>query len=1435
MALDQAEADWIHRFIGERRVRQDFAAKEDQRETQMAQLHAALGEGGDGLKEQIRAGTTFTLLTPPVVTLFGMEFGVNERHALVEEGQQADEIEVREVRDARSLSPAAGARANAALESLTALRVRMEGATLKDASGAEVMRKVSRRDRDGVVSEIQEPTPLFEPNELVDAIYSSAVRERIVSDNLISDAHSEVAQMIGATNKLYAARRARYTDEQGPDVGGLELQVVAKVDYAITIGRQALLRIQGVAGAVSESVRGPLKLDVVSAITSVLTTPANTDHPLSKAACADLVRGVGAALVDVVGGALTGAGLDSAVVATAVSGVAGIQGAAVIQDALLDRPPDVAAAVKELGALLAGALNGGAAVAHGDVGARLQSAGAAAAAALCAPAAVGAIRSFLDQQQLEGVVSGVAEKVSTVLRAAFPPVAGAVGGPRTVTVGEGAAAIVVNLALAAHRGKLAGYVVALVDDVAAALGGLVGGALVMTAFEGKVSVDALVKTLLGSEPDYTAALTLIGTNCGDAIRVIDEDAPAVREVAAAVQTRIAGLASGAALHAAFGEGRYDDAVTELSSQVVNVLRTQPIGDLAATLQTPAAKRKLAENVQNQQAAEVEARDKAERRRLLELTGDDQLSKAASDAVSVAALLSQLAKDRLLIQVAAALAKWGAKKLAEKFFAPLEAVGAGIRFIEAVVQASKRMTALNAWAANVRDARSAQSAYSAAAQNFVGNERERVSHYSIVAALELAEMLGAIAECSVVGAVVGYVVTTGAAAGASAERKLYMRYKEADLERAWKTTAKSLADPTNRRLALEVRRLNPTLAKYCIAYGAIAKRDAIARSCLSACNLDESSLNHPDSGVEEIQHYLEVLYSDDNVVLKKIATEAWVPSPITVVLKTWGAAISRGVKLGGLLRTPTPVIEGALLDVMGRRKAFQQAPGEESAERLLDALSVLGSALVAFNPKRADSPEASHPTMEDFVLDFGAAVFAERRAVLKKQGEIVAASTPEWLPAAPPILTAAAWTAAQLAGKARGSLKPTETPEIDGELEALDGLRVRLQGADGAAPATARLVLVEEWIVHMEALIKGLGGYKPRVSYADKPHAAMTTFTEALCVVVVTELRGAQAQRGTLRAQIVEAERAAEVARIAEEKAAEEAQIAAEKAAEEARVAAEKAAEEARIAEENAAEEARIAAQKAADGKRIAAENAAEEARIAEEKAADEARIAEEKAADEARIAEEKAADEARIAVAKAADEARIAAEKAADEARIAEEKAADEARIAAEKAADEARIAVAKAADEARIAVAKAADEARAEQLKLLGGEARANGALSTIRTHQRGKIVGFHLFRGNHPSGDFILYPDTVDGKPVLLVSSKTGKAIDAKYTTLMAKLVVGTLLFKGIWVQKGKGDARAFTVFDAPAETFEAALVAMKVPFSSVTQGSESAVRALIAGEDR
>lgn len=208
-------------------------------------------------------------------------------------------------------------------------------------------------------------------------------------------------------------------------------------------------------------------------------------------------------------------------------------------------------------------------------------------------------------------------------------------------------------------------------------------------------------------------------------------------------------------------------------------------------------------------------------------------KFGAEASGIDKMIAKLLRDRMVLNLALQISQGGAAFLA-KFVPALGAVAAGIKLAAQLHAAGLRAQQVYRWVQNQDDLEAAQSALSSSAANFVRNQGEQLAHYAAQATFAAAQLAAEITKLSGVAAPVGLGLQAAAETGAKLEEIIRRHARAEDLESAWKITVKALRNPANRKLGLQARRVNPSLAKYSIAWGAVVAKDPLARNAMKAC-------------------------------------------------------------------------------------------------------------------------------------------------------------------------------------------------------------------------------------------------------------------------------------------------------------------------------------------------------------------------------------------------------------------------------------------------------------------------------------------------------------------------------------------------------------------------------------------------------------------------
>ena len=248
-------------------------------------------------------------------------------------------------------------------------------------------------------------------------------------------------------------------------------------------------------------------------------------------------------------------------------------------------------------------------------------------------------------------------------------------------------------------------------------------------------------------------------------------------------------------------------------------------------------------------------------------------------------------------------------------APLRAAGQLVKYIANLNAAMDRQIAFEKWREAQKDAIVAVSPYATSIQRFMASQQGQMQHYYIQAAANATNALLIAGEMTPL--MPAFKAASGAVtAAATLEDLIYNFMKQAELRKAWKKTKQAI-DPANRadrKMRLLARKINPTLAKYTIAYGAVVEQDPIAIAAMSSIGLDREILARANSGVNEVRSYLETLYPDDGSVLVSMAIESGATIKLPKVQLTstaWALTYAVCKKEANLASANPPAIVGNL--------------------------------------------------------------------------------------------------------------------------------------------------------------------------------------------------------------------------------------------------------------------------------------------------------------------------------------------------------------------------------------------------------------------------------------------------------------------------------------------------------------------------------------------
>jgi hypothetical protein len=394
-----------------------------------------------------------------------------------------------------------------------------------------------------------------------------------------------------------------------------------------------------------------------------------------------------------------------------------------------------------------------------------------------------------------------------------------------------------------------------------------------------------------------------------------------------------------------------------ASQIVAAWETANAELLAAVEQRLGVKfdEKLAE-AGNADAKTIEQELDAEKQAYQQAL--DRLSKdqpSDSDFKTIDGLIEDIKRKRAIINLALSVASGGfgiggASTAVAAIARGLKATADVAKAVKSVIAAVDCVIALNKWLDSYGDAINSASPYASAIENFINSNRDLLCHNSVQALASLAQGIAGYASIAIPPMASAALAMD---ATASAANLVFQVYRQAALANAWKQTIKSLRNPQNRQLALVVRELNPTLAKYTIAYGAFIARDPIAVRAVGRIGLDRETLSNPNAKLADVKNWLEEVYKDDLTLVADTELDSGavrVPTPALTV-KAWSVAFMQWSKeRDGFtpLATPNPpAILANLERVETYRAITDPVPRQAVQPRLLKSLDELASAFASF--------------------------------------------------------------------------------------------------------------------------------------------------------------------------------------------------------------------------------------------------------------------------------------------------------------------------------------------------------------------------------------------------------------------------------------------------------------------------------------------------------
>lgn len=196
---------------------------------------------------------------------------------------------------------------------------------------------------------------------------------------------------------------------------------------------------------------------------------------------------------------------------------------------------------------------------------------------------------------------------------------------------------------------------------------------------------------------------------------------------------------------------------------------------------------------------------------------------------------------------------------------------------------------NAWCDSMSVAMAGQGGATAAIENTLTNARIHLSHASVKLVLDTLKCSAEVARV---------FDPTGAATATSAGATMagavvdfgYAMHTERAIDQGWKAYKEAISNKGNRKAARQALRMNSTLAKCCIAYGASIMGDIAAKEAISKSGLTIAALKDDKDICVRLVNYLEhQLNEDPNVMKVAYATDfKWQPGTPRFALESWSS-------------------------------------------------------------------------------------------------------------------------------------------------------------------------------------------------------------------------------------------------------------------------------------------------------------------------------------------------------------------------------------------------------------------------------------------------------------------------------------------------------------------------------------------------------------------
>ncbi|TNJ48378.1 hypothetical protein [Phaeobacter sp. B1627] len=268
-------------------------------------------------------------------------------------------------------------------------------------------------------------------------------------------------------------------------------------------------------------------------------------------------------------------------------------------------------------------------------------------------------------------------------------------------------------------------------------------------------------------------------------------------------------------------------------------------------------------------------------------------------------------------------------------------GAGLavmlqKLVVDLVKMQKAADVHNAWVDSMRTAFAARAGTAPAIEQTLGNCYVHLNHARIQVAFDSVALGAEAAKLLDPTGVSSIVASTNKMANAVVEFGFKM-HTEIAIKNGWAAYLKARDNPGNRKAARAAMRLNSTLAKCCIAYGASIMGDASAQNALRISGLSVEAFKNDKDICVKLIAYLENELKDDPTVLgvEKKMDSNWHPGKPSLTLTGWtafkAAAAKSAVPKLDAESMSTPAIDRCLVE-LGKLEEWQKPELFENARQ-----------------------------------------------------------------------------------------------------------------------------------------------------------------------------------------------------------------------------------------------------------------------------------------------------------------------------------------------------------------------------------------------------------------------------------------------------------------------------------------------------------------------